>query len=125
KCAGLRRNFARLEEGAEENGGAGVGSVASSPARTYGFIFAALDEQPIEGAGLQVEVQGKEYALFRIDGKVHALDSACPNEGAPLAQGEVAAGVITCPWHGWTFNACSGCSIDPAGSDVRSYAVKS
>ncbi len=28
---------------------------------------------------------------------------------------------MTCPWHGWTFNACSGCSIDPPGNDVGRY----
>jgi len=41
-----------------------------------------------------------------------------------LAQGEIADGVITCPWHGWTFQACTGCSINPAGNDVKSYPVK-
>jgi len=55
---------------------------------------------------------------------VHAIDSECPHEGAPLADGEINAGVVTCPWHGWTFNACNGCSIDPTGSDVRRYETQ-
>jgi precorrin-3B synthase len=119
KCAGLRRNFARLEAGAET-----AATPAVAPRRSDGFVFAAHDSQVAEGAGLTVEVEGKEYALFRINGRVHALDNACPHEGAPLAQGEVANGVITCPWHGWTFQACTGCSINPAGNDLKSYLVK-
>jgi ferredoxin-NADP reductase len=41
-----------------------------------------------------------------------------------LAQGEVQDGVVTCPWHGWTFNVCSGCSLSPPGNDLATYAVK-
>jgi ferredoxin-nitrite reductase len=122
KCAGLRRNFARLETGTETVAN-GAGPAAAAP-RSDGFAFAAQESQLAEGAGLTVEVEGKEYALFRIDGRIHALDNACPHEGAPLAQGEIAEGVITCPWHGWTFQACTGCSINPAGNDVKSYQVK-
>ena len=52
------------------------------------------------------------------------MDSACPHEGAPLADGTIENGVVTCPWHGWTFKACSGCSIEPAGNDVVKYETK-
>lgn len=31
--------------------------------------------------------------------------------------------MVTCPWHGWTFDACTGCSLDPAGNDVARYPV--
>jgi ferredoxin-NADP reductase/nitrite reductase/ring-hydroxylating ferredoxin subunit len=122
KCAGLRRNFARLETGTET---IARGAAPAAPApRSDGFAFAAQESQLAEGAGLTVEVEGKEYALFRSDGRIHALDNACPHEGAPLAQGEFADGVITCPWHGWTFEACTGCSIHPAGHDLKCFPVK-
>ena len=123
KCAGLRRHFARLEEGADAGQGASAATTAA-PLRNDGFTFAAAESQLTDGAGFTAEVAGKEYALFRIGGKVHAIDNACPHEGAPLAQGEVANGVVTCPWHGWTFNPCTGCSIDPASHEVKSYPVK-
>jgi len=122
KCAGLRRNFARLEDGVEVPIPTAAPTAAAP--RSDGFVFAAQESQLTDGAGLAVELAGKEYALFRFDGRVHAIDNACPHEGAPLAQGEIADGVVTCPWHGWTFQACSGCSINPAGSDVKSYPVK-
>ncbi|MGE5193504.1 MAG: precorrin-3B synthase, partial [Deltaproteobacteria bacterium] len=122
RCAGLRRNFARLESG-EEARAAAPAVVAAAP-HSDGFAFAADESQLTESAGLTVELSGKGYALFRIDGRVHAIDNVCPHEGAPLAQGEISGGVVTCPWHGWTFNACTGCSINPAGNDVKSYPVK-
>ncbi|HEU5432726.1 MAG TPA: Rieske 2Fe-2S domain-containing protein, partial [Thermomicrobiales bacterium] len=74
-----------------------------------------------DDSGLEVEVGGAALALFRVEGRVYAVDAACPHEGAPLAQGTVEKGVVTCPWHGWTFNACSGCSLQPAGQDLAAY----
>lgn len=121
KCAGLRRLFARLENdeaGAEDVAPA---SAASAPVRSDGFVYAAKAAAISPGAGLSVEIGGKELALFRVGDAIHALDALCPHEGAPLAQGEVVDGVVTCPWHGWTFNACTGCSIEPKDRDVARY----
>src|SRR5204863_2461473 len=112
----------RLEEGTHSEAPYGQADTAAS--RSDGYTFAADESRLTDGAGLAVELAGKEYALFRINGRVHAIDNSCPHEGAPLAQGEIVDGVVTCPWHGWTFNGCTGCSINPAGSDVKSYPVK-
>ena len=119
-CAGLRRLFARIEDSYEDEADP-TAARGAPPARTDGFVFAAKDEQLSSDEGLTVELAGNEYALFRMDGKVVAMDNACPHEGAPLAQGSIEDGTVTCPWHGWTFNACTGCSIEPAGNDVKNY----
>lgn len=121
-CAGLRRNFARLEEEPAAAVEPAAAAGESPPARTDGFVFAAKLDQLSESAGLTVQVQGREYALFRLTGGVvTCIDSACPHEGASLAQGEMKDGIVTCPWHGWTFNVCTGCSLDPTGHQVRTY----
>jgi sulfite reductase beta subunit-like hemoprotein/ferredoxin-NADP reductase/nitrite reductase/ring-hydroxylating ferredoxin subunit len=121
-CAGLRRYFARLDgDSMPETAADSLAIVAAPAARSDGFLFAAENASLTEAAGLTVEVAGQELALFRVNGKVQAIDSACPHEGAPLAQGEIKDGVVTCPWHAWRFNACTGCSIEPAGNDVKRY----
>ena len=117
-CAGVRRLFARLEEDAATPADA---PVESPPARDDGFVFAARGAALAEGAAVSVEVGGHTYALFRIDGQVRAIDGLCPHEGGPLAEGTVSKGVVTCSWHGWTFDACTGCSLEPAGNDVAHY----
>jgi nitrite reductase/ring-hydroxylating ferredoxin subunit len=125
-CAGLRRYFARLEEGCAvvpDPASVGIEETIDLPPRTDGFVFAAQESALIDSAGVQVEVAGKEYALFRANGKVHCLDAVCPHAGGPLAEGEFKDGVVTCPWHGWMFNACTGCSVDPPGNSVESYAT--
>jgi ferredoxin-NADP reductase/nitrite reductase/ring-hydroxylating ferredoxin subunit len=118
-CAGLRRLFARLEaDVAIQDPPAG-----SPAAREDGFVFAATVETVREGVGTAVDVEGHPYALFHIDGAVHAVDGLCPHEGGPLAEGTVANGIVTCPWHGWTFDARTGCSIAP-GRDLQRHETR-
>lgn len=121
-CAGLRRLFARLEEGAafEEPTGDPIPESPPSPA---GFTYVAEEIAVKQGAGLVARAGDKEIALFRVGDAIRAVDNLCPHEGAPLAQGEIEGDVITCPWHGWTFNACTGCSIDPKEKDLARYDV--
>lgn len=58
--------------------------------------------------GLEVMAGQHVVALFREGDQVYALDGICPHAGGPLAQGTVAAGIVTCPWHGWQFEIASG-----------------
>ena len=120
-CAGLRRNFARIAEGECETAGQSDKWTVGEVRREDEFVFAAESDAVLHSAGVTVVVQGQEYALFRVNGDVFAIDSACPHEGAPLGEGEIQDGVVTCPWHAWTFNTCTGCSVEPVGNDVRRY----
>ena len=124
-CAGLRRHFARLEqEAGQQAEQAAVTAPDAEAPRSDGFSLACREDQVVEGQGFAAEVSGKEIALFRVGEKFVAIDNACPHAGGPLSQGTIEGGVVTCPWHGWTFNACTGCSIEPAGKEVGSYEVK-
>jgi nitrite reductase/ring-hydroxylating ferredoxin subunit len=69
--------------------------------------MATLDELP-PGAAKEVEHEGRIYALFNIDGEIAAIDGICPHQGGPLAEGELAGTVVTCPWHGWQFDVRTG-----------------
>jgi ferredoxin-nitrite reductase len=125
-CAGLRRNFARVDDEDESAVAASTKPVTAEPAsnRTDGFVFAAEAAALSEKQGLRVEVGGKAYALFRVEGAIRCIDADCPHEGASLAEGEISNGVVTCPWHSWTFDLCKGCSLDPPGQSVNTYETR-
>jgi nitrite reductase/ring-hydroxylating ferredoxin subunit len=54
-------------------------------------------------------------ALFNVAGEFFALDGVCPHQGGPLGQGILEGETVTCPWHGWQFNVCSGqCRLSPS-----------
>ena len=50
----------------------------------------------------------RELALYNVGGKFCATDNVCPHRGGPLGEGTLDGSVITCPWHGWRFDVCTG-----------------
>lgn len=82
------------------------------------------DEIPPGGTKV-VQVREHVVAIFNLDGTLHAIENACPHQGGPLGEGYLEGdGVVSCPWHGWTFDVRTGVSpIDP-DMKVRRYPVK-
>ncbi len=76
-----------------------------------------------EGGARTVKKAGKQIAVFRAGGEVHAVDNRCPHEGYPLASGAVQDGILTCQWHNWKFRLCDGvCEL--GGEDVQHYPAR-
>ena len=84
---------------------------------------AALEEVP-DGGCLAVDHAGHPVVLVRTGEQVRALENVCPHAGAPLSEGFLEDGKLTCAWHGWTFDVQSGRSCDGAGMAVPVHEVK-
>src|SRR5712691_6727215 len=52
--------------------------------------------------------EGRELALYNVNGEFYATENFCPHKGAPLAAGKLCEHVIECEWHGWQFDVRSG-----------------
>ena len=77
------------------------------------------------GAGTFIEHDGKELGVFVLSPRqVFVIDNACPHAGGNLSAGDVADGVVTCPWHQWQFNLDSGVCIDSFAARVRKYPAR-
>jgi nitrite reductase/ring-hydroxylating ferredoxin subunit len=77
------------------------------------------------GHGVQALAGEKTLAVFNIEGRFYAIDDTCTHAGASLAEGPVAGTVVTCPWHGATFDIATGAVLsDPAYEGVKTYNVK-
>jgi NAD(P)H-dependent nitrite reductase small subunit len=84
---------------------------------------AALADVP-EGEGKVVSAGGREIAVFRFGGEVHAIDNLCPHRGGPLGDGVLIGSAVVCPWHGWQFDCATGRStVNPEVCVVR-YPVR-
>lgn len=66
------------------------------------------------GRGRAVEVDGRRVAVLREGERFVAVADACPHMGASLADGRLEEGVVTCPWHGWRYDATNGKGLPPA-----------
>jgi phenylpropionate dioxygenase-like ring-hydroxylating dioxygenase large terminal subunit len=68
-------------------------------------------------------VCSKAVVLFRVGGKVVALEDRCIHRGMPLSQGgEVDGDIIRCPYHGLEFDGAGMCRKIPGQDRVPSEA---
>ena len=80
------------------------------------------------GQAVGVTVEGKEVALFNVDGAYYAVDGRCPHRSGPLAKGKVETVegklAVRCPLHGWLFELESGRCLTRPGAGVSTYPVE-
>jgi phenylpropionate dioxygenase-like ring-hydroxylating dioxygenase large terminal subunit len=77
----------------------------------------ALSEA-VADAPLAVELLERNLVLWRdASGAVQAWADKCPHRGARLSLGQVCAGRLECPYHGWQFEAGGQCVHVPALPD--------
>jgi NAD(P)H-dependent nitrite reductase small subunit len=82
-----------------------------------------LDDLPI-GQSRCFEFEGFQVGLFRSLDGLFAIDNICPHRGAPLHQGQVSDGQVTCPWHQWQFQLHDGVCRNIPNIHVPTYAVE-
>ncbi len=83
------------------------------------------DELPATtGSGITAWLDGAEWAIFRDGEEWFAVSGRCPHKGAPLVDGTVEDGCVTCPWHGWKFDSHTGDCVDHRGFHVQRAAVR-
>ena len=75
-------------------------------------VRVAASAQVIEGKVHVVKHEGVSIGLTRLDGTVRAFENKCPHLGLALDRGKIEGGAIHCPWHGSTFDICSGRNLD-------------
>ena len=55
------------------------------------------------GAPIKIQSDDDVICVHNVDGAFYAISNHCPHAYAPLDQGFIENGRITCPWHGWSF----------------------
>jgi len=79
-----------------------------------------LEEIP-PGTSQLVTVEGKEVALFNVEGRLYAVGNRCPHRSGPLVRGRIEKVddtlAVRCPIHGWLFDLATGrCLTRPSAS---------
>ena len=94
-----------------------------------------------DGSRIVAEVDGREVAVFRVDGEYHAVLNYCVHAGGPLCEGELTgrvvqdpnewmwsydgrAEVVVCPWHSWKFDVTTGRCVDDDRYAVPTYEAE-
>ena len=89
-----------------------------------GFVkMATLSELP-SGRSMEVEHDGRIYALFNVDGAYHAIDNACPHRGGPMGEGDLDGRVAVCPWHGWRWDVTTGANANNPAVKIACFPTR-
>ncbi|ODU04025.1 MAG: hypothetical protein ABS81_12005 [Pseudonocardia sp. SCN 72-86] len=69
---------------------------------------------------------GADVVVVNVDNRISAYRNACAHEGLPLdgALLDVAAGTLTCPWHGFCYDATSGECLSAPGAQLEQLPVR-
>lgn len=72
-----------------------------------------------------LHLNNRALVVFGLGDKWYAIENICPHAGLPLDEGELNGCVLTCPYHGYTFNLQTGCNVDdPNDAGLKCFPVK-
>lgn len=78
-----------------------------------------------EGGAKSVELdEGRTIALFNDAGKIYATDNQCPHMGYPLTRGVIRHGILTCDWHGRSFDLEAGGCFNVECDDLQTFPAQ-
>ncbi|SDC69767.1 naphthalene 1,2-dioxygenase system ferredoxin subunit [Cupriavidus sp. YR651] len=70
-------------------------------------------------------VQGRDIALYSVDGEIYATDNICTHGHARLCDGFLDGHEIECPLHQGKFDVRNGAALcAPLTENIRSYPVR-
>ena len=87
------------------------------------LLRAARKDEIPPGTIREFQVDGKTLAISNVDGKFYAIDNTCLHRGGPLGQGALEGKTVTCPWHGWQFDATTGKATANPSVGVGCYQI--
>jgi nitrite reductase (NADH) small subunit len=76
------------------------------------------------GQGKKVTVGGRHVALFRLGDEFFALDNMCLHRGGPICDGLIDNGVVTCPWHFWSYEIRTGTMVQDPRVGLSRHEVR-
>jgi len=92
---------------------------------TEGWFKAAERGALGEGEVIGVIVEGREIALYEMDGDIFATDDICTHAYAKLSDCWFDRGEIECPLHAGRFDARTGkATAPPCIDDLKTYPTR-
>lgn len=76
------------------------------------------------GNGKCIDINGKEVAIFNVNGNFYAINGTCGHRGGPLGEGELDGTTVVCPWHGWRYDVTTGANQLVPEQPTQTYEVR-
>ena len=90
------------------------------------FVSVGRSDEIVEGEAKAFDVGGREIAVSRVDGALHAFSDICTHRRCNLSMGgEIEGTAITCECHGSMFDMATGEVLaEPATEPIATFPVR-
>lgn len=88
------------------------------------FTAVCRETELAPGTAKMFVVEGKEIALYNLNGIFYATQQACLHRQGPLSEGDITDCVVTCPWHGWEYDIITGENLLDRNAKLATYPVR-
>ncbi len=95
---------------------------AGGPAAEGWVRVARADEIPVG----EISAHGQDVIVVNVDQRLSAYRNECAHEALPLDNAvlDAAAGTLTCPWHGFCYDASSGECLSAPGVQLEQLPLR-
>jgi len=78
------------------------------------------------GAMYRLKTEQDDILIINLDGRLSAFRNACAHQGLPLDGGilDAETGTITCPWHGFCYDASSGECLTAPQAQLEPFPLR-
>lgn len=96
------------------------------PGTDSGWVDALAAADVPAGSLVTRRLSGTDVVVVNVDGRVAAYVNACAHQGLPLDDAllDATAGTLTCPWHGFCYDAGSGECLSAPGAQLEALPVR-
>ena len=88
------------------------------------FVTVARVEDVPPGTVAHVRAGEEEIAVANVENEFYATQGHCLHLQGPLGEGELDGTFLRCPWHGWTYDVCTGLNDFDHAIELRTYEVR-
>ncbi len=94
--------------------------------KTKGWIETLTVEEVPSGTKKCFKNEKDNILIINIDNRLSAFRNECPHQGLPLDGGMLEADerMLTCPWHGFKFDANSGECLTAPAAQLESFPLR-
>lgn len=69
-------------------------------------------------------LQRLQIVIFHAVSGYVAVENRCPHAGAYLHEGQLSGNILTCHWHGWSFDLKSGQCLNEYWARLKRYEIQ-
>jgi nitrite reductase (NADH) small subunit len=71
-----------------------------------------------------IHQQRLQIVIFQIDSGYYAVENRCPHAGGYLHEGQIDGTILTCNWHGWSFDLESGQCLNEYWARLKKFEIQ-